>query len=239
MNAFLYGLSLQWKLDIRSKALLITCYLLPLIFFALVGGIFTAIDPMARYTIIQSMTILGVSMGALVGLPPLLLETYAIDLKNAYKANGIPLYLGVVTHFLSALIHLLIMSAIIFAVAPIAFDAVLPLNPLVYFGSLVIFIAATLGIGCILGLLVKTNAKLSMVSQVVFMPSIMLSGIMFPMDMLPRVFEYAGKIFPATWANRLLTNEIFEVGLMLPLLAILGVSIVVCCAALSKKKTQE
>ena len=29
MKAFLYGVSLQWKLDIRSKTLLITCYLVP------------------------------------------------------------------------------------------------------------------------------------------------------------------------------------------------------------------
>ena len=26
MNGFLYGVALQWKLDIRSKSLLVTCY---------------------------------------------------------------------------------------------------------------------------------------------------------------------------------------------------------------------
>ena len=31
MKAFLYGVSLQWKLDIRSKTLLITCYEPPLV----------------------------------------------------------------------------------------------------------------------------------------------------------------------------------------------------------------
>ena len=40
MGAFLYGVSLQWKLDIRSKTLLITCYIVPLLFFAIMGGIF-------------------------------------------------------------------------------------------------------------------------------------------------------------------------------------------------------
>lgn len=40
MNAFLYGVSLQWKLDIRSKTLLITCYIVPLLFFAIMGGDF-------------------------------------------------------------------------------------------------------------------------------------------------------------------------------------------------------
>ena len=32
MNGFLYGVALQWKLDIRSKSLLVTCYIVPLIF---------------------------------------------------------------------------------------------------------------------------------------------------------------------------------------------------------------
>lgn len=39
MSGFLYGVALQWKLDIRSKSLLVTCYIVPLIFFLLMGGV--------------------------------------------------------------------------------------------------------------------------------------------------------------------------------------------------------
>ena len=39
MNGFLYSLALQWKLDIRSKSLLVTT-LYRFIFFLLMGGIF-------------------------------------------------------------------------------------------------------------------------------------------------------------------------------------------------------
>ena len=45
MNGFLYSLALQWKLDIRSKSLLVTYYIVPLIFFLLMGGIFTSVIP--------------------------------------------------------------------------------------------------------------------------------------------------------------------------------------------------
>ena len=31
MGAFLYGTALQWRLDIRSRTLLITCYVVPLL----------------------------------------------------------------------------------------------------------------------------------------------------------------------------------------------------------------
>lgn len=43
MGAFLYAISLQWKLDIRSKTILITCYIVPLLFFAIMGEIFTSV----------------------------------------------------------------------------------------------------------------------------------------------------------------------------------------------------
>lgn len=69
----------------------------PFAVFAVMGGIFTSLMPEAKSTLIQSMTVMGVSMGALVGLPPSLTEIYGSDIKKVYKANGVPLYLGLFT----------------------------------------------------------------------------------------------------------------------------------------------
>ena len=52
MNAFLYGTMLQFKIDIRSRTMLVTCYLVPLLFFAVMGGIFTSLMPEAKDTLI-------------------------------------------------------------------------------------------------------------------------------------------------------------------------------------------
>lgn len=128
MNGFLYGVALQWKLDVRSKSLLVTCYIVPLIFFLLMGGIFTSVMPEMKSTLIQSMIVMSVSMGAFIGLPPSLIETYGSDIKKVYKANGVPLYLGLVTMFLSAFVHLMISCAIILLLAPILFEAALPVQ---------------------------------------------------------------------------------------------------------------
>ena len=111
MSGFFYGVALQWKLDIRSRSLLVTCYVVPLIFFLLMGGIFTSVMPGMRSTLIQSMIVMSVSMGAFIGLPPSLIETYGSDISKVYKANGVPVYLGLVTMFLSAWIHLMISCA--------------------------------------------------------------------------------------------------------------------------------
>ena len=234
MSAFLYGVSLQWKLDIRSKTLLITCYIVPLLFFAVMGGIFTSVMPEARYTLIQSMTVFGVTMGALIGLPPSLVEIYSSDIKKVYKANGVPLYLGLVLTNISAYIHLFIMSIILYIAAPLAFNAEIPENPVLYFASLAIFIAVSLSIASIIGLAVKDQAKTSMVSIIIFLPSIMLSGIMFPIELLPKAFEMVGKIFPASWGYKVMADSTFQLENLLPLIVILILAICACGILLRK-----
>ena len=144
MGAFLYGTALQWRLDIRSRTLLITCYVVPLLFFAMMGGIFTSVNPSARETLVPSMTVMGVSMGALIGLPPSLVEIYGSDIKKMYKANGVPLYFGLIPALLSTFLHLMLMSAVIYLAAPPAFGAAAPADPAAYFGSLSVCTAAWL-----------------------------------------------------------------------------------------------
>lgn len=238
MSAFLYGVVLQWKLDIRSRSLLITCYIVPLLFFMVMGGIFTAIIPESRETLIPSMTVMGVSTGALIGLPPFLLEIYGSDIKKVYRANGVPLYLGMFSIFLSAFIHLSIMSAIIYLAAPVIFDASVPSNPPLYFSSLAIFTTVSLSVGCVLGLSLKNQAKLTMISQLIFLPSIMLSGIMFSADLLPGSLAAAGKLFPAAWGYKLLLNNGFNADSLLPLTAILTAAVLFCIFMLKKLKSE-
>lgn len=196
MGAFLYGISLQFKMDIRSRSLLVTCYLVPLLFFAVMGGIFTSIMPGSEKTLIQSMTVMGVSMGALIGVPPSLAEIYGTDVRKMYQANGAPLWYGLITLTVSAFIHLLIMSGIILAAAPVMFHAEVPSGLLLYFVKLSLFIIASLGIAGVLGMLEKNQAKLTMLCQAAFLPSILLSGIMFPSSLLPGILEKLGKVFP-------------------------------------------
>lgn len=228
MSAFLYGVSLQWKLDIRSKTLLVTCYIVPLLFFGIMGGIFTAVMPQAEKTLVQSMTVFGVTMGALIGLPPSLVEIYGSEIKKVYKANGVPLHLGLTLTNISAFIHLLLMSLILYIAAPVIFNAEIPQRPGVYFISLAILIAVSLSVASVIGLAVKDQAKTSMFSIMIFLPSAMLSGIMFPAELLPEAFERAGRVFPATWGYRLMTENKISAENIFPLLVILAVAVLVC-----------
>ena len=226
MKALFYGIALQFKLDIRSKSLLITCYLVPLVFFLFMGGIFTSIDASYIKTLISAMTIFTITMSALTGFPPSLAEIYGTDVKNVYKANGAPIWFGVITQFISSFIHTFIVCLIIFAVSPLIFKAELPADILWYFLSLISLLLVTLAIGCVFGLLIKQQAKLTMLSMIIFLPSIMLSGIMFSADMLPQFMQYIAYAFPATIAFKAMTN--FQVWQIPVLLSIFAVSLRCC-----------
>lgn len=234
MTAFLYGVFLQWKLDIRSKTLLITCYLVPLLFFAVMGGIFISVMPEAEDSLVQSMTIFGVTMGAMIGVPPSLVEIYSSDIKKLYKANGVPLCLGIIMINISAFIHLFIMSVILYIAAPLIFGAKIPENHGMYFICLAVFIAVSLGVASIIGLGVKDQAKTSMVSIIVFLPS-----IMFPVELLPKLFEKMGKIFPASWGYRVMMENNFQLKNYMPFLLILALSIIICSVQLHRIGSYE
>ena len=238
MNGFLYGVALQWKLDIRSKSLLVTCYIVPLIFFLLMGGIFISVMPDMRNTLIQSMIVMSVSMGAFIGLPPSLIEVYGSDINKVYKANGVPVYLGLITMFLSAFVHLIIACAVIVLLAPVLFKAILPAQLPIFFFALAIYIIVSLSIGSILGLIIKNQAKLTMVAQLVFLPSIMLSGIMFPIDLLPGFLETTGHIFPAFWGYRLMLDNGFCFENLWYLILVFFTALIVCGILLKKQKSK-
>lgn len=237
MKGFLYSLALQWKLDIRSKSLLVTYYIVPLIFFLLMGGIFTSVMPEMGSTLIQSMIVMSVSMGAFLGLPPSLIETYGSDIKKIYKANGVPIHLGLVTMVPSAFVHLIMTCMAIVLLAPILFKASLPSQLPLFFLALAIYIFVSLSIGSILGLTVKNQAKLTMIAQLVFLPSIMLSGIMFPSNLLPDFLQAIGRLFPAFWGFRLMVNHGFGLENLWYLILVSCISVMTCILLLNQQKS--
>ena len=238
MNCFLYSLVLQWKLDIRSKSLLVTFYIVPLIFFLIMGGIFTSVMPEMGSTLIQSMIVMSVSMGAFLGLPPSLVEIYGSDIKKIYNANGVPIYLRLLTMVLSAFVHLMMTSIVIVLLAPILFKAILPTQLAIFLLSLTIYIIVSLSIGCILGLTLKNQAKLTMLAQLVFLPSIMLSGIMFPISLLPDFLQVIGHVFPAYWGYRLMLDKGLRLENLWYLILLTCIAVITCILLMNKQKSE-
>lgn len=77
-----------------------------------------------------------------------------------------------------------------------------------------------------------------MIAQLVFLPSIMLSGIMFPIELLPDFLEAIGLIFPASWGYRLMLNNGLCFENLWYLIFIFFAAIIVCGIVLKKQKSK-
>ena len=210
MKAYLYTIILKTKLDLKSSEILITYYLVPLLFFAIMGTVFTSIMPESKETIIATMTIFSVTMGSLIGTPASIMEYFKNDLRKSFKSAGISMQAILLSSLLSGFFNLTVVSLIIYLISPMAFDALNPENGILYAGGFVLFLIATLLVGIVLGLFANNSGQLTVYSQVVFLPSMMLSGIMFPASMLPEPLQYLGMVFPATHGMGILGAEVFE-----------------------------
>ena len=150
---------------------------------------------------------------------------------RAYDVNGIPGWAVLLSSAVSALIHLLVVSAVIFLTAPLFFQASLPVNFSAYFVTLAALLFGSISIGLLLGVTAKNQASATMLSQIVFLPSLLLSGIMFPASMLPAPLMWLGRILPATHAMQAFTGWAFgepsDISPAVSLAVMAGIGIVV------------
>lgn len=228
MKAFLYTLYLKTKLDIKSTEILITYYLVPLIFFGVMGAVFTSVMPDAKHTIIASMTIFTITMGGVIGTSGSVIGYFNNDMRKSFKSAGIPMGVIVVASIISGFVNMVIVSTIIYVVSPLAFNATRPINITIYLSGFILFLLATLLVGVILGLFAKSTSKLTIYTQIVFLPSMMLSGIMFPSNMLPKPLQYIGYVLPATHGMKILSSDTFNVAhyIVLIVFIMIGVSVI-------------
>lgn len=239
MKAFVYTLYLKTKLDIKSSEIFITYYLVPLIFFAVMGAVFTSIMPEVKHTLIASMTIFTITMGAFIGTPASIIEWFSNDMRKSFKSASISMWTIVSSSVISGFVNLIFVSLIIYIVSPIIFEAIKPQNMLVFITGFILFLIATLLIGVLIGLYAKSSSRLTVYSQVLFLPSMLLSGIMFPSDMLPNILEYVSLILPATHAMKILTSDTFHIQNYLILLLFIVASVILIAVKLNRLKYED
>ena len=96
-----------------------------------------------------------------------------------------------------------------------------------------------MSLGTAVGLSVGNQAKLTMISQIFFLPSILLSGILFPISYLPKALEVLGWLFPASWGYKLMLDGGLRLSSFLPLCALFAAACAVCVLRLHRLKAES
>ena len=200
MTAFVNHFSFEFRTGIRNKQLLLMNYLFPLGFFLMMGFIMIGINPLFLDTMTQAMVVFAILVATLLGIPDPLVNARENGIFRSYKINGIPALSILTIPALTTMLHLAIVAAIITVTGPLLFDAPAPENWLNY---ILVFIAATVcmaGVSVLIGVVSPNSRVTVLYSQLIFIPSILLAGLMFPFSMLPDAAGMVARLLPATQA---------------------------------------
>jgi ABC-2 type transport system permease protein len=200
MRAFINHFSFEFHSGIRNKNLLLMNYLFPLGFYGMMGLIMPPINPFFLENMIPAVVIVAILAISLLGLPTPLVTAREAGIFRNYKINGIPAFSILAIPALSTILHTFMVTAIITLTAPLLFNAPLPFNWTAFVLILVLMAFACAGFGILIGV-ISPNTQMSVLwSQIIFIPSMMLSGLMLPFGFLPKGVQKVAQLLPATHA---------------------------------------
>jgi ABC-2 type transport system permease protein len=200
MKAFITHFSFEFLNGIRNKYLLLLTYLLPLGFYLMMGFVMVEINPLFLNSMIPAMVIFGILSAALLGIPDPLVTAREKGVFRSYKINGVPSLAILLLPAISTVIHLVIVAVIITATGPSLFDAPPPKNLGMYGLVFIIAAFAMVGLSVLIGVISQSSRMTVLWSQMVYLPSMMLGGLMIPYGVLPESVQRIARILPATQA---------------------------------------
>lgn len=206
MNAFVHHFAFEFRTGIRNKQLLLLIYLFPLGFYLMMGFIMAEINPPFRQNLVPAMVVFAILSATLLGIPDPLVNARENGVFRSYKINGIPSLSILIIPGVTTMLHLAIVATLITVTAPLVFDAPLPVN---WLNTALIFVATTIacaGLSVLIGV-VSPNSRMTVLwSQLVFLPSMLLGGLMLSYSMLPVAAQKFAQLLPATQAMNALNG---------------------------------
>ncbi len=200
MTALLHHAAFEFGSGLRNRAMLLLLYLFPLGFFLMAGALMVSLNPGFRETLIPAMVVFALMAGCLLGLPDPIVTAREAGIFRSYKIHGVPAIHLLLLPAAAIVAHLALVAAIITIVAPLLFDAPLPARFAAYVGVFLAAAAAHAALGLLIAVVSANTRATVLWSQLVFLPSVMLGGLMVPSEMIPDALGTLARLLPATHA---------------------------------------
>jgi ABC-2 type transport system permease protein len=200
MMAFTNHFAFEFKTGLRNSSLLLMNYLFPLGFYAMMGLVMTQINPLFKDSMIPAMVLVAIMASTLLGFPGPLVESREAGIFRSFKINGVPSISILSIPALTTIFHTVITSGIIAATAAPLFGGLAPTKWLA-FALLTLLCALTFGaIGALIGVIANNTRSTVLWSQLIFLPSMLVGGLMMPLDLLPESVRFISGLLPTTYA---------------------------------------
>jgi len=200
MTALVNHFAFEFKTGLRNATLLMMNYLFPLGFYVMMGLVMTQINPMFAETMIPAMVVFSAMASTLLGMPTPLVESREAGIYRSYRINGVPAANILLMPVLTTVFHVLIVSVIIALTGAPLFGGVTPEHWLAFAGVTLVTVLSCAGIGSLIGVVAKDSRAVVLFSQLIFLPSMLIGGVMMPLDVLPESVRPFSLLLPTSHA---------------------------------------
>lgn len=198
MSALGIHLSYEFRAGVRSPSMLLLNYLFPLAFYLLMGLVMIPLNPDFSAVLIPAMTLFAALTPTVLGLPGPLVEAREAGILRGYRVNGIPTVAILGVPAATTALHALIAATVIGLSAPLLFDVAVPSRPVAMVAVVLLAVFVFAALGSLFGV-VSTDSRMTIIwSQAVFLPSMLIGGMMVPVDLLPQGMQPISFLLPTT-----------------------------------------
>ena len=200
MTAFVQHFVFEFKTGLRNSTLLFMNYLFPLGVYAIMGLIMTQVNPFFADSLLPAMIIFVILGSTILGLPSPLVEAREAGVYRSFRINGVPAASIVAIPVLTTTFHALIAAGIVALTAAPVFGGVAPNRwwPIAGIAALTAFTCSALG--TLIGVIAANSRATTLLSQLIFLPSMLVGGLMVPLNMLPEAVQRFAGLLPTTHA---------------------------------------
>lgn len=199
ITALLGHAALELRTGVRDRSLLLMTYLFPLGFYLFMGLFMTRMNPAFTAIMVPGMTVLAMLSAGMFSLPGPLVAAREGGVLRSYRISAVPVGAIVGVPVVTTTAHLMVVAAVVAVTAPLVFGA----ERVAPGGFLLVTVVAGLchaALGMLIGVISADTRITVLWSQLIFLPSMMLAGIVVPLDQLPEMFRPLSRVLPATHA---------------------------------------
>lgn len=202
MKAFALHAGYEFKAAIRDRSHLFMNYLFPILFFALVTAFMTRLDGTFRDRVIPAMAVFALMCSYLLSMPSSLVAARLNGTLRSFRIYGVPAWTSIAAPALSNLAHMAVVTCIIGVASVLTVGAPLPAEPAWFALAWLASAASMAGLGALISVVSSTGRMSILAAQIIYIPSIMLGGLMMPQSVLPEGLGCFSLLFPASHAMR-------------------------------------
>ena len=200
MKAFAVHFAAEFRAGFRDRSRLFMNYLFPLTVFLLMAGLMTGVNPGFKDQMIPAMILFAMMSSFLIFLSSSWIVQREAGIYRSYRINGVPIRDVLLAPATASLAHLVLVSLLMAVLGKFLFGAPWPVDPGLFALGWLLSAAALLGLAMAIGAALSDQRAGMLVAQLVFLPSIMLGGLMMPANLVPSGLSLVSRIFPARWA---------------------------------------